>query len=247
MSISEKIASIFSKKEKHYFTSAVIVAGGSGTRVGGEIPKQHLLVNGREVVAHSMLAFEKSELVNEIIIVCRENEAGVYQNYKEKYNISKLNSIVTGGETRSESALRGFEAISEKSKYVAIHDAARCLITCEDINEVIRAAYKYRCATAATKCTDTVKLANGDGFIEKTLDRDKLYLASTPQVFKRDVYMSAAYSAKKDKAVVTDDNALAERLGFKVKLVECSSAKIKITHPDDLVLAEAIIKNSDEK
>lgn len=244
MSIIKKLAGIFKCRKAKKFTSAIIVAGGSGTRLGSEIPKQHLLLDGCEVVVHSMLAFEKSGLVDEIIVVCRRGEEGLYDSYKEKYNIRKLKVAVEGGSVRSESALRGFEAISPESKYVAIHDAARCLVSVEDIDKVIRTAYKYRCATAAIKCTDTVKLCDSDGFIKETLDREKLYLAATPQVFERKIYMTCAYSAKKDQAVVTDDNSLAERLGFKVKLVDCMSTKIKITHPDDLIIAEGVIRNS---
>ncbi len=243
MSFAEKFSKLFPTK-KHKFTSAVILAGGTGSRVGAEIPKQHLIIDGIEVVVRSMLAFEKSTLVDEIIIVCLDGECELYSQYKSKYGISKLTAITVGGNTRSESALKGFESISKKAKYVAIHDAARCLTKPEEIDAVISEAYKHRCATAAMKCTDTVKIADSNGFVSDTPDRNKLYLAATPQVFDTKIYMTAAYAAKKDKVSVTDDNSMAERLGFKVKLVETSSTKMKITHPDDVIIAEAIIKNN---
>lgn len=243
MSFIKKISKLLSTKQ-HKFTSAVILAGGTGSRVGAEIPKQHLIIDGIEVVVRSMLAFEKSALVDEIVIVCLDGESELYSQYKSKYGISKLTAITAGGNSRSESALKGFESISKKAKYVAIHDAARCLTEPDEIDAVIREAYKHRCATAAMKCTDTVKIADTNGFISETPDRSKLYLAATPQVFDAKIYMTAAYSAKKDKVSVTDDNSMAERLGFRIKLVETRSTRMKITHPDDIIIAEAIIKNN---
>ena len=247
MNILNKMSSLLKKRgeAKHPFTSAVIVAGGRGERVGADKPKQHLLVAGKEVVVHSMLAFENCELIDEIIAVCRDGEEAIYDSYKAKYGITKLKIAVTGGTTRQESALRGFEAISEKSKYIAIHDAARCLITPKDIDRILHDAYKYRAASAAAKCTDTIKLIDENGFVSKTLDREHIYLAATPQVFERNLYMTAAYSAKMDGVTVTDDNALAERLGFKVKLTECQSTRLKITKSEDLITAEAMINNND--
>ncbi|MBQ7822256.1 MAG: 2-C-methyl-D-erythritol 4-phosphate cytidylyltransferase [Clostridia bacterium] len=244
MKLFDKLRDIFAQgdKKKHPFTSAVIVAGGNGVRLGSETPKQHLMLCGRPIVVHAMLAFEKCELIDEIVAVCREGEEALYDEYKSKYGIAKLKCTVRGGNTRSDSALAGFEAVSEKCKYVAIHDAARCLITPDDIENVINEAYKHRAATAAVKATDTIKLADENGFVSETVDRERVYLAATPQIFKHELYMTAAYAAKKDGAVVTDDNSLAERLGFKVKLVPCNGTNIKITKPEDLIFAESVIK-----
>lgn len=227
--------------KKTHFTSAVILAGGVGSRMGTDIPKQHLLISGKETVVHSMLAFEKSELINEIIVVCRDGEQELYDKYKKKYDIKKLTRITPGGKTRSESSLRGFEAADERCRYVAIHDAARCLITSEDIKNVLEAAYKHGAAIAATKSVDTLKLADESGFIAETLDREHIYSAQTPQVFLKEIYMSAAYSAKKDGVEATDDSSLVERLGFKVRLVQVTHANLKVTTPDDIAIAENIL------
>ena len=224
----------------HPFTSAIIVAGGIGSRMSSDIPKQHMLINGIEVVARTMLAFEACELIDEIVVVCREGENDVYEGYKQSYNISKLARIVCGGNSRQESALCGFEAVDKKSKFVAIHDAVRCLIDTGDIESTLRAAYKYRAATAVLRAYDTVKLCDENGFVSETIDRDKVFLAATPQVFSHDLYLTASYSAKKDGVSVTDDNALAERLGFKVKLVPCKHPNMKITTPFDIEIAKAL-------
>ncbi|MBO7148742.1 MAG: 2-C-methyl-D-erythritol 4-phosphate cytidylyltransferase [Clostridia bacterium] len=228
---------------KHSFTSAIIVAGGTGSRMSSDIPKQHMTVDGIELVARTLITFESCALIDEIIVVCREGENDIYENYKQTYGITKLTRTVCGGATRQESVLCGFEAVDSRCKYVAIHDAVRCLIDVTDIENTLNAAYKYHAATAATRVYDTVKLADENGFISDTIDRDKVFLASTPQVFKHDLYMTAAYSAKKDGAVVTDDNALAERLGFKIKLVACEHPNIKITTPCDMETAKAIIES----
>ena len=228
------------EKRKH-FTSAVIVAGGRGERVGASVPKQHLRLCDKEIVVHTMLAFEACPKINEIVVVCRAGEENLYHDYKFKYGIDKMTAAVPGGDTRQESVLRGFEALDKRCEYVAIHDAARCLITPEAISETVVSAYKYRAATAARAATDTVKLADEKGFIEKTVDRSLVYLAETPQVFEYDLYSVAAYTAKRDGFVATDDNSLAERLGFKVKLCPTPCANFKITTPDDLSAAEAIL------
>ncbi len=231
------------EKRKH-FTSAIIVAGGRGERVGADVPKQHLKLLNGEVVAHTMLAFEACPKINEIVVVCRSGEETLYHDYKLKYGISKMTAAVPGGETRQESVLRGFEALDKKCEYVAVHDAARCLITPEAISDVVISAYKYRAATAARAATDTVKLADDKGFIEKTVDRNRVYLAETPQAFEYDLYSVMAYSAKRDGFEATDDNSLAERLGFKVKICPTLCQNLKITTPDDLIVAETILTKS---
>lgn len=243
MKIIKKLFSMIKSKndKKVHFTSAIILAGGSGTRLGADIPKQHLLLDGKEIVVRSMLAFEACECIHEIVIVCREGEEPLYEDYKSRYGITKLARVTVGGATRSDSALAGFEAISKASRFVAIHDAARCLITTADIERTVCAAYAFGAATAATKATDTIKLADEKGFIESTIDREKVYLAQTPQVFSRNVYMTAAYAAKRDGVGATDDNALVERMGFKVKLVETTSPNMKVTHAEDLIYAETIL------
>ena len=165
-----------------------------------------------------------------------------YSALCERYGIKKFAGVVAGGFTRQESVLNGLDAVSKKSKFVAIADAARCLITPEQIKEVCRYAYKYDAATAAHNTTDTVKIAASNGFIESTADRTTVWLAQTPQVFKTKLYRAAAYTALKKGFEATDDNSLVENAGHAIRLVECGTQNIKVTTVDDLIIAEAILK-----
>ena len=226
------------------FTSAVILAAGNGTRFGSDIKKQYVEVLGVPCVVRTIMAFEASKHIDEIILV---GEKEALSPLIAPYNFKKISRIVAGGSTRQDSALRGFDSVSEKSKYVAIHDSARCLVTTEMIDKTVKAAYKHRATAAAHKSEDTVKISKKDDMIDRTTDRDKIWLVQTPQVFLNDVYRVSAYMAKRDEAVVTDDCMLCERLGFEVKLCECGRENIKLTGPDDLMLAEAIISYREKK
>jgi len=220
------------------FTSAVILAAGNGTRFGGSVKKQFVDVLGIPCIARTVDAFERCSLIDEIVLV---GDPEAILKALGNCSFKKISAIVPGGETRQDSALLGFDAISDKAKFVAVHDGARCLITPEMIESTVKAAYKYRAAAAAHRSSDTVKICNEDGLVEETTDRDKVWLVQTPQVFNADVYRVSAYMAKRDSAVVTDDCMLCERLGFDVKMVECGRENIKLTSPEDLALAEAII------
>ncbi|MBE6587312.1 MAG: 2-C-methyl-D-erythritol 4-phosphate cytidylyltransferase [Ruminococcaceae bacterium] len=220
------------------FTSAVILAAGNGTRFGGKVKKQYVEILGIPAVIRTIMAFEECDIIDEIILVGDKEALG---ELLSEYSFKKIAMVVSGGETRQESALLGFDSVSDKSKFVAIHDAARCLVTPEMIEATVKEAYKYRAAAAAHRSEDTVKIADKNGIVEKTTDRDKIWLVQTPQVFQNDVYRSAAYMAKKDDATVTDDCMLCERLGFEVKLCECGRENLKLTSPEDLMLCEAII------
>lgn len=234
-----RIATGNSKNKK--FTSAIIVAGGSSSRMGSNTTKQMMTLCGIPVVVHTLLAFERCERISEIIVVAKSDEIPLYSEFASKYGITKLINMVEGGSTRQESALRGFDATSPKADYVAIHDAARCLIRAEDIEKVLDAAIKYGAASASTSVVDTVKIVDADGFVTRTEDRSRVKLAQTPQIFGRNLYCAAAYTAREENFEATDDNMLAERIGYKVKLVECDRNNIKITVPDDIEKAEKIL------
>lgn len=224
-------------------TSAVIAAAGCSNRMQncGGVTKQHMPLDGIPVVVRTLITFEKSPYISEIIVVAREEEIPLYDIYREKYRLTKLKRVVAGGETRQQSVLIGFDAIDPKSKFIAIHDGARCLVTAEMIDRVCRAAYKYHAAIAATAVRDTVKITGKQNFIDATTDRNLVWLAQTPQVFYATLYRAAAYSAREDKFTATDDAQLVERIRNPVKLVECGRDNIKITTPDDMSLAGEIL------
>ena len=208
----------------------------------GAVTKQWLDIGGIPTVVRSLLAFNASKSIKEIILCVKKDELHRYDGIKEKYGIKKLKKIVPGGETRQLSALEGFKNISNKAGYVAVHDAARCLITPEMIEKTVRAAVINGCAVAASRATDTVKLVNSRLLVTDTPERSTVWLAATPQVFETEIYRASAYVALKDKITVTDDASMAEHAGFAVKLVDTGKENMKITTPEDVYIAEAILK-----
>lgn len=243
MGLAEQIGGVlrtFSQTAFHK-TAAIILAGGSGTRMGSDKTKQFMRLGGAPVVLHSILAFEKSEYIDEIVIVAREDEIPSYKPLIERYGIKKVHAVVAGGESRQASVACGIEAISPKSDYVAIHDGARPLITPEQIKAVVLAAYSGKAATAAAPSKDTPKIVSKNCYIEESVDRDKLWLMQTPQVFNADVYRAALYNAKVNGIEATDDSALVVDAGFPVQVVDCGYENIKITTPVDLALAQIIL------
>ena len=226
---------------KRNYTAAIIVAGGSGTRMGSEVTKQMLDLCGKPVVVHTLLAYQNTPCIKEIVVAAREDEIDLYQAFREKYGITKLRAIVPGGVTRQASALAGAQAVSDKVRYVAIADAARCLTTPEEISEVCRIAYKTDAASAGIPATDTVKIADQAGYITQTPERALCWQAQTPQVFRHALYLAASYAAIEHKFTATDDNSMVEFIKHPVKMVKCSKQNIKITEPCDLDLAKMIL------
>lgn len=238
--IADLIRSASGKRSPRYFTSAIIVAAGNSSRMGGDTPKQFIDLCGMPVVVRAIRAYEESNWINEIIVVCRDGDQGKYEEYKEKYSLTKISRIVAGDTTRQLSVIKGLEAVSNKCDYVAIADGARCLTTPEMISDVCHWAYKYEAATAATRSQDTVKRV-AKGFITETVPREEVWLAQTPQVFKVNLYRAAAYNALDNKRKATDDNSLVESIGRTVFVVECGKENIKITTREDLTYAEAVL------
>ena len=231
------------------YTSAIVTVGGSGSRMQNTdgVTKQFMEVCGMPIITRTLLVFQASPFIDEIIIVSKAEEIDLYTEMINEHSLTKVKQIVKGGKTRQDSVLNGFKVISEKADYVCIHDGVRCLITQENISDVMKQAFASGCACAATKVYDTLKMADTSMNIESTPDRNRAYGAQTPQVFKTDIYRACAYTAKKQGFTATDDCMLVENYGFKIKLVDCGRNNLKITTKDDLILAEAIINNRENK
>jgi 2-C-methyl-D-erythritol 4-phosphate cytidylyltransferase len=223
------------------FTSAIIAAAGMSERFGGETTKQMTELCGKPLLYHTLKAYEEAECIHEIILVAKRNEIPVWEALCRDFGFFKVKAIIPGGMTRQESVLNGLEAVDKRSKFVAIADGARCVVNEDQITAVCRAAYKYKAATAAHRSTDTVKIADSKGFIDTTADRNTVWLAQTPQVFKTNLYRAAAYTALKKDFEATDDNSLVEFIKHPVRLVECGATNIKVTTREDLPVAEAIL------
>lgn len=231
----------FAGKERYKSTAAVIAAGGDSSRMNG-INKQFAEIDGIPTLARSIQAFENADCIKEIVVVTRKDDISAVIELCEKYKFKKVIAVVPGGSSRQESVWLGFSEISDSTEFVAIHDGARCLVTPEMIEKVCREAYIYRAATAANRVSDTVKRTEKGGFVEETLDRNRIWLAQTPQVFDSNLYRAAAHIARESGFVGTDDCSLVENIDFKaIRLVECGRENIKITTPGDILFAKAIL------
>lgn len=240
-----KIGSLLWRLTGHHpRTAAIVLAGGSGSRMQREdgVTKQRMLLCGEPVIVHTLRAFEACEVIDEIVVVSRREDIPHLQAIFKQYPFSKLTRIAVGGKTRQVSARLGLEAVCRGTKFVAIHDAVRCLITPEDIQRVVKEAYRFRAACAGTPLVDSLKKVRPTGFVEETPDRSQYWLAQTPQVFAEPLYRSAAYTGKKYGWEATDDSSLVERLGQGVRMVDCGRENLKITLPGDLKIAEAILE-----
>ena len=222
-------------------TAAIILAGGMGSRMGGSTPKQLLAVDGVPVIVRTAQAFQACKDILSIVIVSRREDIETIRDLCAAYGIDKLSKIVVGGETRTLSALAGFEAVESDMRYVAVHDAARCLITPEQISKVVRAAYSTGAAIAVCTERDTIKRIDQYGFVEETVDRNRIVHAQTPQVFEERLYRAAIYTTVKDKAEVTDDAQMVERIGHGIRTVDCGQDNFKITYEGDIAAAEAVL------
>ena len=230
-------------KMKNRTTAAIIVAGGSSTRMGGDTPKQFLELCGMPVAVHTMRAYEESDYIDQIFVVARAEDVknGIYDKYAERFSITKYKKCVVGGKTRQESVLKGIEALGDDIRFVAIADAARPLTTPELINSVCLNAYRFGAASAGCPAVDTIKTADNHKNITGTVERSTAWQAATPQAFSLPIYRAAAYSALDEGFEGTDDNSLVERLERPVRMVDCGRYNIKITEPLDLLIAETIL------
>ena len=229
----------------NFKTSAIILAGGSGTRMRTDKTKQFIEIFGKTVLERTVLAFDKSELIDEIILVVKDDEYSDVKALAESLNTDKTLKITRGGECRAQSAENGFLLVDSSMDFVAVHDAARCLITPEMISKVVKKAYETKAATAVCSVYDTVKQVDEMGKVVATLPRESIVRAQTPQVFATDIYKRALEECR-DLHKITDDNMLVERIGAEIYSVDLGADNIKITTPEDLTLAKKILSERGE-
>ena len=230
---------------KRIRTSALILAGGIGSRMQSDKTKQFIEIFGKTVLERTLLSFDKSELIDEIILVVRADELDDTQKALDSLSLGKSVRITVGGACRAESAKNGFLASDSTMDFVAIHDAARCLITPEMIDKVVEMAHKTEAATAVSSVYDTVKLIDESGKIVSTVPRSSVVRAQTPQVFSRALYERALRECEY-LGDITDDNMLVERLGAQIYAVDIGPTNVKITTRDDLTLAKNILTERGE-
>jgi len=224
-------------------TVAIIPAGGSGKRLGSEIAKQYLSVQSLPVLVHTLLVFQKSDLINEIVLVVPADDlAFVRERIVEKYELRKVSTVVAGGRERQDSVRNGFLAITKACDVVVIHDGVRPFVTQDMIARVAKAAVEDGAAAIGVRAKDTIKEATAGNVVSATLPRSNLWQTQTPQAFQYDLLRRAFIQAGNDRYYGTDDASLVERTGAKVRMVAGSYGNIKITTPEDLIVAEALMK-----
>lgn len=221
--------------------AAIIVAAGAGRRFGGTIPKQFTQLGGRPLIAWAVAAFQRIPAVQEINVVVPSKRVAWVRRQVRRWELSKVRQVVPGGPTRTDSVAAGLKALSPSANLVAIHDGARPLIDRATILRCLAAGTRWGAAIAAIPVTDTVKVVRGRGQVASTLPRDRLWLAQTPQVFRRTL-LERALAARPRRWQATDDAQLVERLRATVRVVRGSEDNVKITTPHDLERARLILR-----
>ena len=227
------------KSNKPPTCTAVIAAAGTSQRCEGE-DKLFYHINGKPVLAYTIEVFQNCKLIDEIIIVAREECFERISDIYFKYGFTKVTKIMKGGLTRPESVLNGILAASGKSRLIAIHDGARPCIDADVLERTIQSAGKYNAAAPAIAITSTIKKAETD-FISETVEREGMYEIQTPQIFRAEIIKAALTKVMKKGISITDDCMAVEHLGIPVRIIEGSRKNLKITDKTDLEMVEALL------
>jgi len=222
---------------------ALIAAAGLGKRMNAKISKPFIPIFGKPILAYTIEKFEQCKFIEKIYLIVNPEERDFCsKDIILKYNFSKVQELIEGGETRQDSVYNGLKVLGPDTDIVVIHDGVRPLVEKTIIQESIEAAQEYGAAIAAIPLKETVKKSRKDFFINETLNREEIWRAQTPQTFKYDIILSAYHQSYKDKFFATDDATIVERYGHKVKMIIGSEGNIKITTPFDIIIAENFLK-----
>ena len=225
---------------KTVFVSAIIAAAGNSTRMGKD--KIFIPLCKIPAIAYTLKAFENSEVIKEIVISCKAEQELELENIVKEYSITKFKKFASGGESRQDTVFSGIKACNKDTTHFAIHDAARCLITSEEIDHVVYDAIKTHASSLGVPCKDTLKVLNNDNFVVSTPDRSTLWNIQTPQVFEKNLYLASMALAIKNNSNYTDDCQLIENIGDSVHIVRGHYSNLKLTTPDDVAVFENILK-----
>jgi 2-C-methyl-D-erythritol 4-phosphate cytidylyltransferase len=221
---------------------ALVPAAGRGLRMGGNVPKQFLVLGGQPLIVHSLRVLQAAAVVDEIVLAVPETDMEYcLTQIVTPHHFTKVTKVVPGGKERQDSVRHALEASPEETEVVLVHDAVRPFLTEQMVETVVAAARKTGAAIVALPMRDTVKEVGADHIIERTIDRRPLWLAQTPQAFRRDWLLGAHRKAHAEGVHATDDAYLVEWFGQAVSVVDGSGENIKVTRPEDLVIAEAIL------
>ncbi len=225
---------------------AIIPAAGDGTRMGASLSKVLMPLGGIPILLRTLRKFERSGVVDDIVLALRPGDQAVAEELIGGAGIGKVRKIVPGGEERQDSVRLALSAVVRKDTgVVVVHDGARPFVDGDIIGRVVEAAYSSGAAVTAVRPKDTVKMEEGAGGFLRTPDRNLCWLAQTPQAFRTEVLVGAMERAVSDGFRGTDDVSLVERLGAQVVIIEGSYRNIKITTPEDLEIAEFLLKSEE--
>lgn len=223
--------------------SAIIVAAGKGKRMGQGFNKQYIILREKPIVAHTLEVFEKSSYIDDIILVVpKEEMAYAEKEVVSKFNLRKVTKIIGGGKERQDSVYNGLLAVDNNCKIVMVHDGVRPFVNEDLIKKSIEKTKKTGAVILAMPVKDTIKIINSKDEVVDTPNRKKLWAVQTPQTFLYEVLKSSYDRAQKEHIFATDDSMIVEKSGYVVKKIEGSYKNIKITTPEDLIMAEAIIQ-----
>ena len=222
--------------------SGIIVAGGKSERMGADIDKAFLSLGTKPVVLYSLFAFEKCSDIDEVILVVRKDRIEAARQAVRMFGCNKVKKIVAGGTLRQKSVINGMKEVDKEADIVVVHDGARPCVSANLISQTVASAKQHGSGIAAVKITDTVKSVDKGMVISETIDRSKLWLVQTPQAFKINLLKKALTFIVKKKIKVTDEASAVELVSKGVRLVAASFSNIKITTPDDLTFAAALMR-----
>ncbi len=234
----EGLKNFFAPDDPDPRCSAIVVAAGKGSRMQSEMKKQFLPLLGMPVLSHTLEAIEKSDFIEEIILVVSEEDILTAKDIVAASDLEKVSKIVAGGKNRAESVSKGLAEVSDSADVVLIHDGVRPCISETLVEECIRNAKEHGASALGVKPKNTIKRINKNGFIEETVDREELVEIQTPQCFQTELIKKAYEDFDSS---VTDDCALVEKLGVKIHITEGSYANIKLTTREDLLMLTALI------
>ena len=210
--------------------------------MGGSVPKQFLSIGGQPLVVHSLRILQASPVIDAIVLAVPQADiAYCRSDIVEAHRFSKVTDVVAGGQERQDSVRNALAVIGEQVEIVVVHDAVRPFLTERMVEDVVAAAMTKGAAIVALPMRDTVKQVGADHVIERTVDRGPLWLAQTPQAFRRDWLQEAHRKAQIEGIAATDDAYLLEWMGRPVTVVEGSGENIKVTRPEDMIIGEAIL------
>ncbi len=228
---------------KNYYVSVIVAAAGMSNRMGSKINKQFIDIDNKPILVHTLNKFEESPFIDEIILIAKEEEVEYCRKeIVKKYNFKKIKKIIKGGRERQDSIYNGILALDERCNIVLTHDGARPFVRKENIEDGIKGVIEYGSCVVGVPVKDTIKVVDQSDNVHHTPKRSMLWAAQTPQCFWKTILQKGYEYAIDEGIVATDDSSLVEKAGYKVKMIMGNYDNIKITTPEDLIIAESLLQ-----